>query len=86
MDFEGIFFNTSDYELTSQNLGEGALGTLFIVEKIKDKSKYAAKIINSQKVFTGDDQMRLMRQSAILQKLNHPAITKFYGIDRKSVV
>lgn len=81
MDFEGIFFNTSDYELTSQNLGEGALGTLFIVEKIKDKSKYTAKIINSQKVFTGDDQMRLMRQSVILQKLNHPAITKFYGIN-----
>lgn len=48
--------------------------------------EYAAKIIrvNVNKGFTGKDQMKLMRESTILHKLDHPSIVKFYGVNFQS--
>lgn len=48
--------------------------------------EYAAKIIkiNANKGFTGKDQMKLMRESTILQKLDHPSIVKFIGLNFQS--
>lgn len=81
MDFKGIFFNTTDYIDTDTILGEGSFGKVYLVENVNDGTRYAAKIINVQNIFSGEDQMALMRESSILQKLSHPAIVKFYGIN-----
>lgn len=81
MDFEGAFFNTADFEMTSQKLGEGAFGKVYVVENVNDETKYAAKIVNTNGVFSGHEQMMLMRESQILHKLKHPSIVKFYGIN-----
>ena len=81
MDFDGAFFDTSDFIMTKQKLGEGKFGKVYVVVKESDDTKYACKIININGVFSGHDQMLLMRESLILHKLNHPCIVKFYGIN-----
>lgn len=80
MDFEGAFFNTEDYEKSDKKLGEGTFGKVYLVTKLDDETQYA-KIINVQNIFKGKDQMVLMRESAILRSLDHPAIVKFYGVN-----
>ena len=81
MELEGAFFDISDYKKTNTRLGKGAFGEVFIVKKNSDESLYAAKIINIGKMFTGEEQQRLIRESSILHNLKHPAIVKFYGIN-----
>lgn len=81
MDFEGAFFDTSDYELTDKFIGEGSFGKVYIVNCLKDKLQYAAKIINPKNLAEGNQQMLLIRESGILNKLHHPAIVKFCGIN-----
>lgn len=81
MDFEGAFFDTDDYELTDKFLGEGAFGKVYIAKSLKDEAQYAAKIIDPKKLSKGSQQMMLIRESGILNKLHHPAIIKFYGIN-----
>ena len=81
MELEDAFFDTSDYELTGTKLGEGAFGKVYLVKNIEDDQLYAAKIINIQGDYSGKEQMKLIRETAILHKLDHPAIVKFYGIN-----
>lgn len=81
MDFDGAFFNVDDFELTDTKLGKGAFGKVFVVRNISDGKKYAAKIINIDKRFSGDEQMMFLRESLILRNLHHPAIIKFIGIN-----
>lgn len=84
MDVEGVFFNTSDYELKSTELGHGAYGTVYVAENLNDSQEYACKIINTNKSFDGKEQMLFLRESLILHKLDHPSIVKYIGINFKS--
>ncbi|KAK8883823.1 hypothetical protein M9Y10_042922 [Tritrichomonas musculus] len=81
MELEDAFFETSDYELTNTKLGEGQFGEVFLVKNIDDDKLYAAKIINVQCNYSGKEQLRLIRETAILHSLDHPAIVKFYGVN-----
>lgn len=54
---------------------------MHVVESTDDNTQYAAKIINTNGVFTSYDQIMFLRESIILYKLNHKAIVKFYGIN-----
>lgn len=81
MDYEDAFFDTKHFNLTKQKLGEGAFGRVFVVERVNDKTKFAAKMIDPKGMLNGIDQLRFLRESQILNKLKHPAIVKFYGIN-----
>ena len=41
----------------SKKLGEGTFGRVFLVNKISDGTKYAAKIINVQNIFSGKEKL-----------------------------
>ena len=86
MDFEGIFFDIEDYELTSTKLGSGTFGTVYLTKCLNNDQVYAIKLINLDNVkdFTGKYQMQFMRESLILRKLQHPAIVGFIGINFQS--
>lgn len=81
MDFENCFFDTDDYKQTSKKLGGGTFGNVYVVTNIKNEIEYAAKIINTQGIFSSQGQMMFLRESLILHQLSHPAIVKFYGIN-----
>lgn len=86
MDFKGIFFNTKNYVLNKRKrLGRGNYGIVYQVSKVgKPDEIYAAKIIDVDKKFDGDDQMLIMRESVTLSTLDHQSIVKFYGISFRS--
>lgn len=86
MDFKGIFFNMKDYVLNKRKrLGKGNYGIVYQVSKVgKPDEIYAAKIIDVDKKFDGDDQMLIMRESVTLSTLDHQSIVKFYGISFRS--
>lgn len=81
MNLDGAFFSTLDYKKTNKSLGKGTFGEVFLVENVKTNEKRAAKIINNGKMFLGEEQKNLVRESSILNQLEHPAIIKFYGIN-----
>ncbi|KAK8849869.1 hypothetical protein M9Y10_018456 [Tritrichomonas musculus] len=83
MDLEGCFFNTNNYQLTDELLGTGTFGSVYIARDL-DGETYAAKIIDIQDNFNGEQQNLLLRESSILHKLDHPAIIKFIGINFQS--
>lgn len=78
---DNSIFNTTDYEQTGQNLGEGTFGSVYLVEKITDKSQFAAKTIKIQSIFSGTEQIQLMRESSRLCNINYPSLVKFHGIN-----
>lgn len=84
MDFQGVFFDNTDYEITKEELGKGTFGTVFLVKNLVDDKYYAAKIIDKRTNFNGNEQMLFMRESLILHDLDHPAIVKFIGINFQS--
>ena len=84
MDIEGAFFNTSDYQLQGEKLGEGTFGTVYTAKNNKDGQLYACKIIKTHDDFNGHEQMLLMRESLILHKLKHPGIVEFKGVNFQS--
>ncbi|KAK8853710.1 hypothetical protein M9Y10_016253 [Tritrichomonas musculus] len=86
MELNGVFFNTTDYELGSEKLGEGSFGTVYIAHNLKDNKQYAAKIIRIDEEFDGNEQMLLFRESMILSKLFHPSIVKFKGVNFRSFI
>lgn len=81
MEFEGAFFDTDKFIITSDKLGEGTFGKVYIVERKSDHKKFAAKIINPNGMLNGTDQLKFLREAEILNKLNHPSIVKFHGIN-----
>lgn len=79
-----IFFNTKDYKITNQKIGSGIFGSVYIAEKTRTKEKYAAKLINVNEDFDGDDQILLIQNCTKLSKVHHQSIVKFYGINFRS--
>ena len=86
MELEGAFFETDDYKKLKKKVGKGSFGEVVLVENQKDKKIYAAKIINVGQMFSGKEQNQFIRESVILNKLDHPAIVKFYGINLHNFV
>lgn len=84
MEVENAFFNTSDYNLQHKVLGKGTYGKVYLAERISDHEEFAAKVINVGSEFDGHEQMLFLRESFIMQKLNHAAIVKFIGINFRS--
>ena len=85
MDFEGIFFNTYDYEIDEKIIGKGTFGEVHIATNVNDHQKYAIKLIKTNSDFNGEEQMNFMRESMILHKFSHPSILKFIGINFQSI-
>ena len=81
MELEGAFFETEDYTKPEKKIGKGSYGEVVIVKNKKDGKLYAAKIIDIGRMFTGKEQNQFIRESGILNQLDHPAIVKFYGIN-----
>ena len=84
MEAEGLFFNTTDFEIRPKKLGNGAYGNVFVARRLKDGQEFAAKIINTERGFDGQDQMLFLRESLNLHKISHPSIVKLIGINFKS--
>jgi serine/threonine protein kinase len=61
-------------------LGEGAIGTVFLCEHVRDKCKYAMKLL---KLCTAEGEtaqakiQRFINESNAISQLNHPNIVKF---------
>ena len=86
MDFEGVFYNTLDYEIIDEPLGKGTFAEVYLTRNINEPDKlFAIKIFNTDKGFDGDKQMKFLRESLILHNLNHPSIVKLKGINFKSI-
>lgn len=86
MNFDGVFFDTKDFKL-DEYLGKGAFGKTYIVQCVKDDLDYVGKIINieAEKGFSAQDQINLLKESAILKQLNHPSLVKLLGINYQSL-
>ena len=86
MQFElkNTFCNTTDFKIEPKELGKGSFGTVYIAENQKDHEKCAIKILNINENFNGCEQMLLLRESLINQKLDHPSIAKILGINFQS--
>lgn len=83
MEIKGLFFNTKDFKLSDEKIGKGAFGTVYLATN-KDKQQFAAKILNIEDDFDGDEQLLLLRESIILHKMNHPSIVKYGGVNFRS--
>ena len=83
-ELESLFFNTTDFKLRNQAIGEGTFGKVYMATQIKDNQRYAVKILKTEGGFNGHSQMLFMRESLILQKLKHPCIVEFKGINFQS--
>lgn len=66
------------YKIIRQ-LGKGAMGIVFEVERVTEKKRFAAKIMLS----SGDKTtlLRFAREAKLLSKLHHPNLIAIYDID-----
>lgn len=81
MDFEGAFFDTCDFTQTDTVIGGGTFGIVYLVLRKSDNKKFAGKVIKPEGLLNGRDQLKFLRESQLLHKLNHPAIVQFFGIN-----
>ena len=80
LNFENVFFDTSDYKVNGKFFKRLKNSKYFCVAtRQSDNSQFAAKI-NVCKFRTAKDQQFFMDKSMLLLKLKHPAIAGFYGI------
>ena len=84
MELSNVFIYSADFNFIDKKIGEGPIGSIFIANNNKDKIDYSLKIINTNGKFDGNNQAQLVRESLILQSLNHPSIAKFKGINFQS--
>lgn len=85
MDFKGSIFNSDDYELTDEFLDQGVFGRIRLIKQKTDDKEYAAKIINISSEFNSANQMELMLNFPKLQKVSHPALIEYVGLNFQSL-
>lgn len=81
MEVEGLFFDLNDYKFDGTAIGYGSNGTVYLAHNLTNGSKYAAKIVHTDRGFDFTNQKLLMREVLIHQKIDHPSIVKFYGFN-----
>ena len=59
-------------------LGKGAFGEIYLAQKLDNQQLYAAKVLDKKRMDSPKLKKYLDREIAILQKLDHPNIVKFY--------
>ena len=69
----------SEHYLVLHTLGRGAMGAVYEVERVRDKRRFAAKVLSEQ----GDRMalMRFAREGQILARLDHPSLVSIVDID-----
>ena len=75
----------NDYAIIKEILKEGMYDNVFIVKNVKEDQQYAAKILNWEEKFDWTEQNKLLQNSNKFITLEHPAISKFKGINFKSL-
>ena len=68
---------SSDYKFIKR-IGAGCFSEVYLVEKIKTKELFVHKIIDITKSNRDDINKYLNNEKAILEKLNHKNIVKFF--------
>ena len=59
-------------------LGKGAFGEIYLAQKLDNQQLYAAKVLDKKRMDSPKLKKYLDREIAILKKLDHPNIVKFY--------
>lgn len=78
---QDAFFDNQDFKVINK-IGRGAFASVNLVENKNDHKKYALKIFTTfDNKNDANFQKNLMIEISIHQKVNHPAICKFYGIN-----
>ncbi|KAK8881363.1 hypothetical protein M9Y10_004099 [Tritrichomonas musculus] len=77
---QDAFFDNQDFKVITQ-IERGAFASVYLVENKNDHKKYALKIFTTFNKNDANFQKSLMIEISIHQKVNHPAICKFYGIN-----
>lgn len=61
-------------------LGEGAYGTVYLVENMKTKEKYAAKAFKKKRMVKNDRKNLLKNEISVMRRLDHENILKVYEV------
>jgi hypothetical protein len=69
-------FNIPDYHML-QKLGEGGMGTVYLVEHIKDGKQAALKIMTPKVAVNEPARQRFLREMEATRALHHPNIVTF---------
>ena len=80
VNFNELFFDTSDYELSDKKVGNDSSSNVYIAKNRKSGIQYAAKIKKNGLV-TSKEQKKFTKKSILLSGLVHPAIAKLQGIN-----
>lgn len=84
MNFNGVFFNTREFNIIGDPIGKGSFSKVYIAEN-EENERFAAKIIQNDENVDGDTQLQIFIESMLLHKLNHPSIVKFKGLNFRSI-
>lgn len=82
---EDLFINPEEFRVTEEKVGEGSIAKVFIAKSIRTNQLYATKIIILGQESDESINKRFIQTCEILAKLNHPCITKFYGMSFNSI-
>ncbi|KAK8899204.1 hypothetical protein M9Y10_001508 [Tritrichomonas musculus] len=77
INLDNSFFDNKEYKL-GEKIGSGGFANVYIAERIQDGALFAAKIFRKES--STQEQNMFLRSSLISKNLNHPCISKCYGI------
>ena len=80
------FFDYNDYDVLPKKVAFGSFSNIYIVQRKSDKKQFVLKQYEYNNEVSCEEQMHLMTEISIYQKVNHPAIIKFYGVNFVSFV
>ena len=82
---EDLLLNPEEFRVTEERVGEGSIVEVFIAKNIRTNQLYAAKKIKLDQISSATNNLHFFQACEILAKLNHPCITKFYGMSFNSI-
>jgi serine/threonine protein kinase len=68
-----MFYSLDQFEIASKSLGSGTYGDVKMGKAIKNKTKYALKVINTSKLRPAEVKA-IEREIQVHRKLEHPNI------------